>query len=199
MSEADLPLVLKLNNQFVDEVGEITSSKLKWLFKHSHQAIVALDGKKICAFVLTFPEKSQYNSKNYLLFSTMTDYVYLDRIVVDSSYQGQGIGRQLYKQVMDTCGASRLCLEVNVVPKNEPSLKFHQKMGFKKHTRVEHAPDYVVQTMYKQLKPYKAPKIEMRDMTEADLPTVLKMNNAFKAEMSTQTLKSLTAMYKYSA
>ena len=82
----------------------------------------------------------------------MTDFTYLDRIVVAKSHQKTGLATRIYRKVMETCKGSKLCLEVNLVPKNEASLKFHTKLGFTRHEKVIHSHDYVVQTMYVELK-----------------------------------------------
>lgn len=79
---------------------------------------------------------STYDSVNYHWFSQRYDsFMYLDRVVVDSSARGRGVGSALYAEVdrrMAAIGGSdHLALEVNVDPPNEASLAFHARLGFR--------------------------------------------------------------------
>ncbi|HEY7628297.1 MAG TPA: GNAT family N-acetyltransferase, partial [Ilumatobacteraceae bacterium] len=66
-------------------------------------------------------------SRNY------DDFVYLDRIAVDPAYRRLGIGRAFYSHVVDrfTGVYPHLLCEVNIRPRNEPSLLFHHSIGFR--------------------------------------------------------------------
>src|SRR3546814_14015768 len=74
-----------------------------------------------------------YASDNYRWFTERyDDFVYLDRIAVDSSARRAGVGGALY-DALDALASERrvpaLC-EVNLVPRNDPSLAFHATRGF---------------------------------------------------------------------
>src|SRR3546814_16650657 len=74
-----------------------------------------------------------YASDNYRWFTARyDDFVYLDRIAVDSSARRAGVGGALY-DALDALASERrvpaLC-EVNLVPRNDPSLAFHATRGF---------------------------------------------------------------------
>lgn len=89
MVEEDLPQVRKLNNQFVDAVGEVTKNKMKYLFDCSLHAFVVKDQETVVAFCLTHGSGLSYNSKNYVWHSENSadpNFVYMDRIVVHSDY-----------------------------------------------------------------------------------------------------------------
>ena len=46
---------------------------------------------------------------------------------------GKGFGTKMYEHVFENNKANvPVCAEVNIVPVNKESLKFHEKMGFKK-------------------------------------------------------------------
>ena len=71
----------------------------------------------------------------------------MDRIVVDHSYQNMKIGSSLYKhleQQMRKAKINMLCAEVNNVPPNPDSLRFHKRLGFKVVETHAHSDTYVV-------------------------------------------------------
>ena len=61
------------------------------------------------------------------------DFVYIDRIAVSPWFRKRGIAARLYADIEKyarSLDAKRLTLEVNVMPRNDVSLAFHQRMGF---------------------------------------------------------------------
>ena len=87
---------------------------------------------------MTFEDGSGYDSVNYRWFSEhLKRFVYIDRIVIDQSFRGKGIGQYIYQQLRkdaesDTSSSSALWLaaEIDIEPRNDYSLNFHQKQGF---------------------------------------------------------------------
>jgi GNAT superfamily N-acetyltransferase len=74
-----------------------------------------------------------YASANYRWFCERYErFLYVDRIVVDPPAQGLGVGRSLYEAfAVRADGQSHLCAEVNVRPRNDRSLAFHEAFGFR--------------------------------------------------------------------
>lgn len=61
-------------------------------------------------------------------------YFYIDRIIIDESAAGRGYGRTLYndiEQFARAAGYPRLTCEVNIVPDNPGSHRFHERLGFR--------------------------------------------------------------------
>ena len=61
--------------------------------------------------------------------------MYLDRIAIRPDHQGRGVGRRLYAEVERLTIARRpdaelFTLEVNIEPRNDSSLAFHDRLGF---------------------------------------------------------------------
>jgi hypothetical protein len=80
--------------------------------------------------------------------------VYVDRIVVDDNYQNLRIGSMLYAHLEARLRRDKiytLCAEVNSVPPNPGSQRFHKRLGFKVVANHAHSKDYVVDMMVKQL------------------------------------------------
>jgi predicted GNAT superfamily acetyltransferase len=81
----------------------------------------------------------------------------MDRIVVSDDYQNLKIGTKLYAHLEKEMKREKiniLCAEVNVVPPNLGSTRFHQRLGFKVVKKNhEHEPGYVVDMMMKEITP----------------------------------------------
>ena len=75
-----------------------------------------------------------YNSVNYKWFENKyNSFIYIDRIVISSKYQNMGFGSLFYddlKNKFKNCYDFLTC-EINIMPSNDVSLKFHKKYGFK--------------------------------------------------------------------
>ena len=60
-------------------------------------------------------------------------FLYVDRIVVDAAFAGRSLGRKLYEDAFAaarTQGLTSVVCEYTYAPRNEPSEKFHARMGF---------------------------------------------------------------------
>ena len=58
----------------------------------------------------------------------------IDRVVIDAPYRGLGIGRLLYQEVFACAratGVGSVTAEIDTVPYNGPSLRFHAALGFR--------------------------------------------------------------------
>lgn len=152
-------MVRKLNNQHIAAVGEVSANKYKYLFKIAHHAFVVKDQGQVVAFYLTVGEDLDYNSKNYKFHASQgyAKFIYMDRIVVADGYQNLKIGTKLYAHLEKEMRREKLgilCAEVNVVPPNPGSTRFHKRLGFKVvGPGHEHEPGYVVDFMMKELIP----------------------------------------------
>jgi predicted GNAT superfamily acetyltransferase len=94
-------------------------------------AIVAEEDGAVVAFCQVLPPGAPYRSVNYAWFSArFDDFVYLDRVAVARDYRGRGIGASLYAEIERRTPAAWFTLEVNLVPRNEGSLRFHARHGF---------------------------------------------------------------------
>ena len=132
----DVDRVLDLNRANVPAVGDVDLARLWYIIDECEIALVAVVDGVVQGFCLVLGPFSEYDSVNYRWFmERYDDAMYLDRVAVDDEFRGHGLGRALYAEVdrlivNDMPGAGRLTLEVNVDPPNEPSLRFHRKLGF---------------------------------------------------------------------
>lgn len=73
-----------------------------------------------------------YDSLNYRWFTDQgREFYYLDRIVLREEYRRRGLGGSVYDELERVATPyGRLCLEVNLLPRNEASLAFHARRGY---------------------------------------------------------------------
>lgn len=88
----------------------------------------------LAGFLIGMTPEVPYWSGNFKWFLERSDdFVYIDRIAVSPWFRKRGIAARLYADVeryARSLGAKRLTLEVNVRPRNDISLAFHDRMGF---------------------------------------------------------------------
>lgn len=131
ITPADHAAVLAWNETNVELLAPLDRSRLTQLLGWAETAAIIVDDGDDVGFVLTFAPGSAYDSDNYRWFAARhEDFLYLDRIVVDSAARRSGIGRRVYDALEVATSAPVFCLEVNVEPPNEPSLAFHRRRGF---------------------------------------------------------------------
>ncbi|HBU74925.1 MAG: GNAT family N-acetyltransferase [Acidimicrobiaceae bacterium] len=136
MTPDDFPWVIALNQQHVPAVSDAEGERFSYLFERSAIALTAWVDEVRAGFSLTMTHGLKYDSTNYQWFSdNYGNFIYLDRVVVDESFHRHGIGRALYLEterrgVKHVPDAEIFGLEVNVEPRNDVSLAFHQRLGF---------------------------------------------------------------------
>ena len=135
--EDDLGAVLALNNAAAPAVNELTSSDLEWFAEISHLFLVSESGigeeRQITGFLIGLLGPGvDYESINYKWFTSRYEsFLYVDRVVVGESSWSQGNGRRFY-EALAASGSDQpvMCAEVNIKPRNDRSLIFHEKFGF---------------------------------------------------------------------
>lgn len=132
---ADLDHLHRINEGAVPGVGTLSRERLEALLAESSTVLVAQNEREQpLGFVLVMHEGLGYESLNYRWLSERYDrFAYVDRIAVDESARGLGIGEALYDAVIDRFAGKRpvLLAEVNLAPPNPGSLRFHQRLGFR--------------------------------------------------------------------
>ena len=84
-------------------------------------------------FIICMREGSDYASENYKFFSKkLKKFLYVDRVAIDKKYRREGLGKAIYDDIFIQAKKESLpiALEVNTQPINQPSLNFHEKLGF---------------------------------------------------------------------
>jgi predicted GNAT superfamily acetyltransferase len=89
----------------------------------------------VAAFLLAMCNGAPYENDNFAWFARKyTRFIYVDRVVVSSSFRSLSFGSFLYADLFRYArdnGIPLVTCEYNIVPANEPSRLFHDKFGFK--------------------------------------------------------------------
>lgn len=132
----DLERVHAINQGEVPAVGTESADDFAHIAAESVIALVAEVDAEIVGFCLVLAPGADYDSGNYRWFSERyDDFVYLDRVAIPPAFQRLGIGAALYAEVERLTAERRpsaawFTLEVNLRPRNDTSLAFHDRLGF---------------------------------------------------------------------
>ena len=123
--------ILANNEQYVHWLAPLDMSELEELIASSPytRQIGGGDGVLI-GFRSDSPQQSIYLT---WLRDKFDAFVYIDRVIIGETAQGQGYGRALYEDFEAYArehGFTRMVCEVNTIPDNPGSHKFHHQMGF---------------------------------------------------------------------
>ena len=135
INDQDLKSIYDLNQANVPEVGSLEdASVLSELIRMSSFNLAIKLNNELVGYIICFKEGAKYQSLNYKFFKESIDeFLYVDRVAIKEGFRDQGLGTMIYDSVFleaQELNVPVLC-EVNTRPANDPSLKFHAKMGFK--------------------------------------------------------------------
>ena len=133
-NEAQLQIIYDLNQANTPEVGSLESMQhLIQLIDFSAYNLLVLKEDEIVGFIICMRERSAYGSENYKFFTKrLKKFLYVDRVAIDERHRRAGLGQAIYEDIFFQARNESLpvALEVNTQPVNQPSLNFHEKMGF---------------------------------------------------------------------
>lgn len=136
IQEKDIPFVLRVNEENVEVLSPMDEAKLRRFMGYADMLqVVEADGE-LAAFMIVLREGiDEYDSENYRWFCKHYEkFLYIDRVVIDEPFRSMGIGRMMYEAVFAQAranGVGSVTAEIDTIPYNEASLKFHDVMGFK--------------------------------------------------------------------
>src|SRR5210317_727533 len=134
LNEAQFQSIYHLNQANTPEVGSLESIQhLKQLIEFSSYNLLVLKEDEIVGYIICMREGSAYGSENYKFFTQrLKKFLYVDRVAIDEQHRRMGLGQAIYKDIFAQASNNDLpiALEVNTLPLNQPSLNFHEKMGF---------------------------------------------------------------------
>ena len=132
LRDTDVADVLSLNHANVSALSPLDESRLRALRGLADRVdILDVEGA-FAGFVITFAPGAAYDSENYRWFTDRHErFYYLDRIALADGFRRKGLGGFVYDELEKVASPyGRLCLEVNLVPRNEGSLAFHAARGY---------------------------------------------------------------------
>ena len=132
---SDLPALYKINQAGVPGVGSEDSAEglKRWIDLST--CLVAADGQGKPAGFITLIEAATmaYTSANLRWCeANCDDFIYVDRIAVSETMRSQRLGQKLYEAAFESFAGrySRITCEVNKLPPNPGSMRFHERLGF---------------------------------------------------------------------
>ena len=133
LGPTDIEAATAINNANTPAVGEADAEHLAHLLGQSVIALAAVTpGDELAGFCIVLGPGADYGSVNYRWFTERyDDFVYLDRVAVAETARNAGVGTALYAEVERRAAAPWFLLEVNLRPRNDGSLRFHHRLGFR--------------------------------------------------------------------
>lgn len=136
---ADFPAILALNEASVAVLSPLDAPRLAALHREAAWHRVAEADGRVVAFLLALREGTSYDSVNYRWFAARHPrFLYVDRVVVDAAARGQGLADLLYDDLLAfarAAGVGLVTLEIDVLPPNPASARFHARRGFREAGR----------------------------------------------------------------
>lgn len=133
----DFERLLEINELSVPGVSEESASSLESILAIGETRVAVTPTNHVLGFInLVQPGTAAYQSENLRWFETWQSEQgqsvhYVDRIAVDPAARGFGLGETLYRAAFDLAAPhDGLGCEVNLLPPNPGSHRFHQKLGF---------------------------------------------------------------------
>jgi hypothetical protein len=134
VEDADLEDVLRLNESSVPAVNSVDLEQMRWFAANAAYFSVALHDGEFAGFLIGMRPGTAYASPNYRWFcEVFEDFGYIDRVAIAAGARRHGLATCLYRHfessLPDNVGV--LACEVNIVPPNESSMRFHAGYGFR--------------------------------------------------------------------
>ena len=133
VEEDDLEAVLRLNEASVPEVGSVGLEQIRWFAAHAAYFKVATQDDRFAGFLIGMRPGTTYASPNYRWFcDTYEDFGYIDRVAIAPDARRLGLATRLYRDFEASLPASAAVMtcEVNILPPNQSSMRFHENYGF---------------------------------------------------------------------
>lgn len=130
----DHDAIRRINAANEPEVGPLDDDRLALFAAGAARFQVVVTGGEPLGVFVGLPEGVAYSSPNYRWFTERhSRFAYVDRIAIEPTLRGRGCADALYESFEAwgrETGRPLVCAEVNTVPANPRSLRFHQRRGF---------------------------------------------------------------------
>lgn len=131
----DFSSLLELNAQSTPGVSLLSRAELNDIFQQaSYFHVLKLDSL-VLGYIIAYFCDSLYEGEEFICFRSLyTNFLYIDQVAVLAAYRARGIGTRLYRELeawANKQGISLLACEVNLLPPNPISLRFHERQGYR--------------------------------------------------------------------
>lgn len=153
----DLDAVWALNNSAGCSIVPIDRERMRQLFDVARYFRVAHYNGELAGFQIALSPEARYDSPNFLWFREhFADFLYIDRLVIDSRFRRHGIGRVFYADVLSFAEVRYpiLTCEVFIEPRDDVALVFFGTNGFQEVGQQVLSNSRRVSLMVKEMKAY---------------------------------------------
>jgi predicted GNAT superfamily acetyltransferase len=150
--QQDALAVWGINEEGLPGTGKVTVEEISYLIEISNISIGIFDQDELVGFVICLSPNVDYGSLNYAWFNEKyDDFIYVDRIAVSINHRGLGIGSSIYQELFKISKQKRIPIaaEVNSVPPNPGSMRFHRRFKFLEVGTLKHDEKSVVMFLRK--------------------------------------------------
>ena len=134
ITDEDLTRVVELNAGEVQWTSPMNVDQLGTILSCTCYAKTIKSGSATAGFLIAMDQRAKYENGNFDWFKNRYErFCYVDRIVIDIRFAGKGLGPLFYEDLFafaQVNDLNNIVCEYNIEPLNEPSMKFHQRMGF---------------------------------------------------------------------
>ncbi|MFZ8906926.1 MAG: GNAT family N-acetyltransferase [Poseidonia sp.] len=141
LTHADVEAMWAINEEGLPGTGQVSQAELVALLDLASFAVGAYKDGHMLGFVICLPPQTTYGSLNYAWFNQRYDaFLYVDRIAVAEHQRNRGVGSILYEQVIANASKQSVpvAAEVNRLPPNPGSMRFHDRFNFIKVGTLDH-------------------------------------------------------------
>ena len=141
LTHADVEAMWAINEDGLPGTGQVSPAELIALLDLASFAVGAFQDNSMLGFVICLPPRTTYGSLNYAWFNQRYDaFLYVDRIAVATDHRNRGVGSALYSQVIAEANeqAVPVAAEVNRLPPNPGSVRFHHRFNFVEVGTLDH-------------------------------------------------------------
>ena len=133
IEDADEAAVLVINEEAVWATSPMDTEALQRARDQAAHVLVADVDDQVAGFAIAYAPGSTYESINYRWHAQHFEgFLYLDRIVISSSFRRRGIANAMYDEMESRAKEhGRMVCEVNSDPPNVESLAFHAARGYR--------------------------------------------------------------------
>ena len=141
LSLDDVEAMWAINEEGLPGTGQVSPAELETLLDLASFAVGAFDDDLMLGFVICLPPQTAYGSLNYAWFNQRYDaFLYVDRIAVAANHRNRSVGSLLYERVIACANehAVPVAAEVNRLPPNPGSMRFHHRFNFVEVGTLDH-------------------------------------------------------------
>ena len=152
LENKDIPVIWSINQEGLPGTGEVSHDEISSLLGFASYSVGYFLDEELLGFVICMPPGTEYGSLNYAWFNEKyDDFIYVDRIAVSTNHRGQGIGSSIYQELFTISKKKQIPIaaEVNSIPPNPGSMKFHRILDFQEVGSLNHEDKSVVMLLRK--------------------------------------------------